>query len=42
VRRTPLEEITRGLGRLAEVDLAIKSSIGTPQLQIEVLVCQLT
>jgi DNA polymerase-3 subunit delta len=42
VRRTPLDAITRGLGRMAEVDLAIKSSLGTPRLQIETLVCELT
>ena len=42
VRHTPTEQITRGLMRMAEVDLAIKSSIGTPALQLEVLVCELT
>jgi DNA polymerase-3 subunit delta len=42
VRHTPVEEITRGLRRMAEVDLAIKSSVGTPSLQLEVLVCELT
>lgn len=42
VRHTPLEHITRGLRRMAEVDIAIKSSIGTPALQLEVLVCELT
>lgn len=42
VRRIPVEQIAHGLRRMAEVDLAIKSSIGTPRLQIEVLVCELT
>jgi DNA polymerase III subunit delta len=42
VRRMPVEDITHGLRRIAEVDLAIKSSVGTPRLQIEVLVCELT
>ena len=42
VRHTPVDEITRGLRRMAEVDLAIKSSVGTPELQLEVLVCELT
>ena len=42
VRRTPVERIVGGLERMAEVDLAIKSSVGTPRLQIEVLVCELT
>jgi DNA polymerase-3 subunit delta len=42
VRHTPVEHITRGLTRMAEVDLAIKSSVGTPALQLEVLVCELT
>jgi DNA polymerase-3 subunit delta len=42
VRRVSLEQIAAGLTRMAEVDLAIKSSIGTPALQLEVLVCELT
>lgn len=42
VRHTPLERITHAIERMAEVDLAIKSSIGTPALQLEVLVCELT
>lgn len=42
VRRTSLEQISGGLRRMAEVDLAIKSSVGTPRLQLEVLVCELT
>lgn len=42
VRRIAIDRIVYGLKRMAEVDLAIKSSIGTPRLQIEVLVCELT
>lgn len=42
VRRIPLEDLARGLRRIAEVDLAIKSSIATPRLLVEVLVCELT
>jgi DNA polymerase-3 subunit delta len=42
VRHTPVEKIVYGLRRMAEVDLAIKSSVGTPRLQLEVLVCELT
>jgi DNA polymerase-3 subunit delta len=41
VRRMPVERIAYGLRRIAEVDLAIKSSLGTPRLQLEVLVCEL-
>jgi DNA polymerase-3 subunit delta len=42
VRRTPLEEITLGIRRMAEVDLAIKSSVATPRLLLEALVVELT
>lgn len=42
VRHTSIEQITHGIRRMAEVDLAIKSSIGTPRLQLEILVCELT
>jgi len=42
VRKLSVERIVAGIRRMAEVDLAIKSSIGTPRLQIEVLVCELT
>ena len=42
VRRAARGEITNGLRRLAEVDDAIKSSQGTPRLQIEYLVAELT
>jgi DNA polymerase III subunit delta len=42
VRKIPVERLTHGLTRMAEVDLAIKSSVGVPAIQLEVLVCELT
>ena len=42
VRRIPVEQIVHGIRRMSEVDLAIKSSVGTPRLQLEILVCELT
>jgi DNA polymerase III subunit delta len=42
VRRMPAERIVFGVRRIAEVDLAIKSSLGVPRLQLEILVCELT
>lgn len=41
-RRLEWEKLTHILRRLAEVDLAIKTSLATPSLQIEMLVCELT
>lgn len=41
-RRLEWEKLTHILRRMAEVDLAIKTSVATPQLQIEMLVCELT
>jgi len=41
-RRLEQEKITHILRRMAEVDLAIKTSLATPRLQIEMLVCELT
>ncbi len=40
-RRTEREKFQWILKRLAETDLAIKTSIATPRLQIEMLVCEL-
>jgi DNA polymerase-3 subunit delta len=40
-RRSKRSDLSRIIKRLAETDLAIKSSIGTPRLQIEILVCEL-
>lgn len=41
-RRLETEKLTHILRRMAEVDLAIKTSLATPRLQIEMLVCELT
>ena len=41
LRRIDAERIARGLKLIAAADLAIKSSIATPRLQLEVLVCEL-
>jgi DNA polymerase III subunit delta len=41
-RRLEWEKLTHILRRMAEVDLALKTSVGTPRLQIEMLVCELT
>ncbi len=40
-RRTDTLELTKFLQRIFETDLAIKTSRGTPRLQIEMLVCEL-
>jgi DNA polymerase-3 subunit delta len=40
--RTPRERIVRGLKRIAEVDNAIKNSEGTPGLQMQYLIAELT
>lgn len=42
VRAIPREEILRGLRSIARVDNAIKNSEGTPSLQIEYLIAELT
>lgn len=41
LRRSDPERIARGLKLTAAADLAIKTSQGTPRLQIEMLVCEL-
>ncbi|MDQ6788923.1 MAG: DNA polymerase III subunit delta [Acidobacteriota bacterium] len=41
-RRADDENLSRIMQRIADADLAIKSSKGTPRLQIEMLVCELT
>jgi DNA polymerase-3 subunit delta len=41
-RRTDIKILTRNLERIAQTDLAIKTSQATPRLQIEMLVCELT
>lgn len=42
LRQTSRAEIVRGLRRIAEVDNAIKNSEGTPRLQMQYLVAELT
>jgi len=41
-RRADAEKLSGVMRRIAETDLAIKTSKGTPRLQIEMLVCELT
>jgi DNA polymerase III subunit delta len=41
-RRADAERLAQNLKRIAETDLAIKTSQATPRLQIEMLVCELT
>lgn len=42
VRRSPREGFVRGLERIAQVDNAIKNSEGTPRLQMQYLIAELT
>jgi len=41
VRRIDIERIVSGMARIAETDLALKSSLATPRLQLELLICEL-
>jgi DNA polymerase-3 subunit delta len=41
VRKIDAERILRGIARIAETDVALKTSLATPRLQIEVLICEL-
>jgi DNA polymerase-3 subunit delta len=41
-RRTDAAEIARRLRLIAEADLSIKTSLATPRMQLEMLVCELT
>lgn len=41
VRKISAERILRGIARIAETDVALKTSLATPRLQIEVLICEL-
>lgn len=41
VQRSSEAELARGLQKIAAADLAIKTSLGTPRLQLELLVCEL-
>jgi DNA polymerase-3 subunit delta len=42
VRRSPREVFVKGLERIAQVDNAIKNSEGTPRLQMQYLIAELT
>ncbi|MGH9751275.1 MAG: hypothetical protein ACREA2_00695, partial [Blastocatellia bacterium] len=41
VRKFDTERILRGIARIAQTDVALKTSLATPRLQIEVLICEL-
>jgi DNA polymerase-3 subunit delta len=41
VRRMELDRILSGIQRIAATDVALKSSLATPRLQLEVLICEL-
>jgi hypothetical protein len=41
VRKIDVSRILRGIARIAETDIALKTSLATPRLQIEVLICEL-
>jgi DNA polymerase-3 subunit delta len=41
VRKIDEARILRGIARIAETDVALKTSLATPRLQIEILICEL-
>jgi DNA polymerase-3 subunit delta len=41
-RRTDSADLARRIRRIAATDLAIKTSLGTPRLQLELLICELS
>ena len=41
VRKIDAERILRGIARIAETDVALKTSLATPRLQMEILICEL-
>ena len=41
VRKIDAARVLRGIARIAETDVALKTSLATPRLQIEVLICEL-
>ncbi len=41
VRKVRPERILRGIARIAETDVALKTSLATPRLQLELLICEL-
>ena len=40
-RRFDMDRIVKGIERLAATDVALKTSMGTPRLQLELLICEL-
>jgi DNA polymerase-3 subunit delta len=40
-RRIDTDRILRGISRIAQTDVALKTSLATPRLQLEVLICEL-
>jgi DNA polymerase III subunit delta len=40
-RKMDSQRLVRGIQRIAATDVALKSSLGTPRLQIELLICEL-
>ncbi|HEX8456612.1 MAG TPA: DNA polymerase III subunit delta [Pyrinomonadaceae bacterium] len=41
-RRTDSDDLARRISRIAAADLAIKTSLATPRLQLELLICELS
>jgi DNA polymerase III subunit delta len=41
VRKIDAARILRGIARIAQTDVALKTSLATPRLQIEILICEL-
>jgi DNA polymerase-3 subunit delta len=41
VRKIETERIIKGIERIAQADVALKSSLATPRLQLEMLICEL-
>jgi len=41
-RRSDANDLAQRIRRIAEADLAVKTSLGTPRLQLELLVCELS
>ena len=40
-RKVPEERLVSGIKRIAETDAALKTSLATPRLQLELLICEL-
>lgn len=41
VRKIETDRILKGIARIAQTDIALKSSLATPRLQLELLICEL-